>query len=53
MASENGNDGNGKRKREAGKRCVVMFCNNTNNNGVSLHQFLRMKKYARSGFSLL
>ena len=38
MASSSG-DGNGKRKREPGKRCVVMFCNNTKDNGVSLHQF--------------
>lgn len=28
-----------KRKRLPGKRCVVMFCNNTNDNNVSLHQF--------------
>ena len=27
------------RKRKAGKRCVVMFCNKTNADGVSLHQF--------------
>ena len=44
MASENGNDGNGKRKREPGKRCVVMFCNNTNNNGASFHQFPKDEK---------
>ncbi|CAH3143473.1 unnamed protein product, partial [Porites lobata] len=28
-----------KKKREPGKRCAVMFCNNTNKDGVSLHQF--------------
>ena len=27
------------RKRKPGKRCVVMFCNQTNANAVSLHQF--------------
>ena len=27
------------RKRKPGKRCVVMFCNKTNADGVSLHQF--------------
>ena len=27
------------RKRKQGKRCVVMFCNKTNADGVSLHQF--------------
>ena len=27
------------RKRKQGKRCVVMFCNKTNVDGVSLHQF--------------
>lgn len=43
MASSSG-DGNGKRKREPGKRCVVMHCNNTNNNGVSLHQFPKNEK---------
>ena len=43
MASSSG-DGNGKRKREPDKRCVVMYCNNTNNNGVSLHQFPKDKK---------
>ena len=26
------------RKRKPGKRCVVMFCNKTNADGVSLHQ---------------
>ena len=26
-------------KREPGKRCAVMFCNNTNRDGVSHHQF--------------
>ena len=36
--------GNGKTKREPGKRCVVMFCNNTNDNGVSLHQFPKDEK---------
>ena len=43
MASSSG-DGNGKRKREPGKCCVVMFCNNTNDNGVSLHQFPKEEK---------
>ena len=28
-----------RRKRKPGKRCVVMFCNKTNAEGVSLHQF--------------
>lgn len=28
-----------KRKRKPGKRCVVMFCDKTNEDGVSLHQF--------------
>jgi len=28
-----------KRKRAPGKRCVVMFCDKTNADGVSLHQF--------------
>ena len=27
------------KKRQPGKRCVVMFCNKTNADGVSLHQF--------------
>jgi hypothetical protein len=27
------------RKRPPGKRCVVMFCNKTNDDNVSLHQF--------------
>ena len=26
------------RKRKPGKRCVVVFCNKTNADGVSLHQ---------------
>ena len=26
------------RKRKPGKRCVVIFCNKTNADGVSLHQ---------------
>ena len=43
MASSSG-DGNGKRKREPGKHCVVMFCNNTNDNEVSLHQFPKNEK---------
>ena len=43
MASSSG-DRNGKRKREPGKCCVVMFCNNTNDNGVSLHQFPKEEK---------
>ncbi|RUA04238.1 MAG: hypothetical protein DSY43_06795 [Gammaproteobacteria bacterium] len=30
-----------KRKREPGKRCVVMFCDKTNADGVSLHKFPR------------
>lgn len=30
-----------KKKREPGKRCAVMFCNNTNADNVSLHQFPR------------
>ena len=30
-----------KKKREPGKRCAVMFCNNTNADDVSLHQFPR------------
>ena len=38
MPSSSAGDG-GKRKREPGKRCVVIYCNNTNDNGVSLHQF--------------
>ena len=42
MASSSRNGG--KRKREPGKRCVVMFCNNTNDNGVSLHQFPKDEK---------
>ena len=37
MPSSSAGDG-GKRKREPGKRCVI-YCNNTNDNGVSLHQF--------------
>lgn len=41
MASSSGD---GKRKREPGKRCVVMYSNNTNENGVSLHQFPKNKK---------
>ena len=28
-----------RKKRQSGKRCVVMFCNKTNADGVSLHQF--------------
>ena len=28
-----------KKKRDPGKRCVVMFCNNTNAQNVCLHQF--------------
>lgn len=28
-----------RKKRQPGKRCVVMFCNKTNADGVSLHQF--------------
>ena len=28
-----------RRKRKPGKRCVVMFCNKKNADGVSLHQF--------------
>lgn len=28
-----------KRKHKPGKRCVVMFCDKTNKDGVSLHQF--------------
>ena len=28
-----------RKKRKPGKRCVVMFCNKTNADGVSLHQF--------------
>ena len=43
MASSSG-DCNGKRKREPGKCCVVMFCNNTNDNRVSLHQFPKDEK---------
>ena len=27
------------KKKEPGKRCVVMFCNKTNADGVSLHKF--------------
>ena len=38
MPSSSAGDG-GKRKREPGKRCVVIYCNNTNDSGVSLHQF--------------
>ena len=30
------------RKRKPGKRCVVMFCNKTNADGVSLHQFRKI-----------
>ena len=30
-----------KKKRDPGKRCVGMFCNNTNAQNVSLHQFLK------------
>ena len=30
-----------KKKREPGKRFAVMFCNNTNADNVSLHQFPR------------
>lgn len=41
MASSSGS---GKRKREPGKRCVVMLCNNTNANGVSMHQFPKEEK---------
>ena len=43
MASSSG-DGNGKRKREPGKFCIVMFYNNTNDNRVSLHQFPKDEK---------
>lgn len=31
-------------KRKSGKRCVVMFCQNTNLDGVSLHKFPRNVK---------
>ena len=31
----------GQKRRRSGKRCVVMFCNKTNEDNVSLHQFPR------------
>ena len=35
------------KKRDPGKRCVVMFCNNTNADNVSLHQFPRAEPQRR------
>lgn len=43
MTSSSG-DCNGKRKRQPGKRCIVVFCNNTNDNRVCLHQFTKDEK---------
>ena len=36
-----------KKKRDPGKRCAVMFCNNTNEDNVSLHQFPRPEALRR------
>ena len=36
-----------KKKRVPGKRCVVMFCNKTNADGVSLHQFPKDSNLSR------
>ena len=36
-----------KKKRDPGKCCVVMFCNNTNADNVSFHQFPRPEPLGR------
>ena len=39
--------GGGKKGKVPGKRCAVMFCNNTNADNVSLHQFPRVNDEPR------
>ena len=42
-----------KKKRVPGKRCVVMFCNKTNADGVSLHQFPKDRNLSRKWTSFV
>ena len=39
--------GGEEKKKEPGKRCVVMFCNKTNADGVSTHKFPTEEKVRR------
>lgn len=51
---DNGNvDGRRKKKKEPGKRCTVMFCNKTNADGVTLHQFPKNEKIRRQWISFV
>ena len=43
----------GEKKRPPGKRCVVMFCNKTNNDKVSLHQFPKEPTLRRQWISFV
>lgn len=54
--SEDGKDngeGQRKKKKEPGKRCVVMFCNKTNADGVTLHQFPKEERIRRQWISFV
>jgi len=42
MADGGHNEKKGKKGKEPGKRCAVMFCDNTNADKVNLHQFPRV-----------
>lgn len=57
MEKQNSNSGcdndKGKKKKEPGKRCVVMFCNKTNSDGVTMHQFPTDEKFLRQWISFV
>ena len=50
--TENNSDKD-KKKKEPGKRCVVMFCNKTNSDGVTMHQFPTDEKFHRQWISFV
>ena len=49
MEKQNSNSGcnndKGKKKKEPGKRCVVMFCDRANSDGVTMHHFPTDEKF--------
>lgn len=57
MEKQNSNSGcnndKGKKKKEPGKRCVVMFCDRTNSDGVTMHQFPTDEKFLRQWISFV
>lgn len=52
-SSGDGQKDSRKKKRTPGKRCVVMFCDKTNADGVSLHQFPKEENLRRQWISFV